>query len=184
MWCVGENPSHALLWPHKETVFRVRQCGDAWHVGVKLPVKPTETGMGHEQQHTWRVSLCFLTVSALSVCVGWRWTWWMCVCNCIFGNLMIQNSISTWTRGAPFMEACQWVWASTNPPSYPRSISHSHAHTHSTYRHSFLHTWTQHTLTTTYGIGFNPLFSLSKTRSYRQPMMDASVNWGYIISNS
>lgn len=26
---------------------------------VKLPVKPTETGTGHRQQHRWRVSLCF-----------------------------------------------------------------------------------------------------------------------------
>lgn len=45
--------------------------------------KTTEIGTGHRQQHTWRVSLCFLTVSALSVwlcvCVGWRWRRCECV---------------------------------------------------------------------------------------------------------
>ncbi len=75
---VAGGSSHALLWLYKESVFRGLRCGDAWHGGVKLPVKPTETGKGHRQQHTWRVSLCFLTVSVwlsvwLCVCVGQRW---------------------------------------------------------------------------------------------------------------
>ena len=72
VWCVAEAPSHALLWLHKESVFGGLQCGDAWHVGVKPPVKPTETGKGHRQQRTWRVSLRSLTVSVLCV--------WLCVC--------------------------------------------------------------------------------------------------------
>lgn len=136
MWCVGENPSHALLWPHKETVFRVRQCGDAWHVGVKLPVKPTETGMGHEQQHTWRVSLCFLTVSALSVCVGWRWrwTWWMCVCNCVF----LETS---WYRTAsPLEPMVHHSWKLVSGCEHPQTHCPTPGQYHTCTRTHILHT--------------------------------------------
>lgn len=130
--CVAEAPSHALLWLYKESVFRGLQCGDAWHGGVKLPVKPTETGKGHRQQHTWRVSLCFLTVSVLSVCVGWRlgWEWGGLSVGpylCIFGNHMVWNSMFTCTHGTELIEDNQWVWASTKPPP-PHSFPHTCTH--------------------------------------------------------
>ncbi len=94
--CVAEGPSHALLWLYKESVFRVLQCGEAWHSSVKLPVKPTETGKGHRQQHTW-VSLCFpLCVCVLSV---WLFEGYVCPYLFIFGNDTVWNSTLAGTHG-------------------------------------------------------------------------------------
>lgn len=75
--CVAEGASHALLCLYKGSVLGGLQCGDAWHGGVMLPVKPSETGKGHRQQHTGRVNLCFLTASSLSVLLGVCVECWM-----------------------------------------------------------------------------------------------------------
>lgn len=164
LWCVAEGSSHALLWLYKESVFRGLQCGDAWHGSVKLAVKPTETGMGHRQQHRWRVSLCFFTLSALSVwlcvCVGWRDVS-VCLYLCIFGNLMVWNNMYTCTHGTAFMEDYQWACTSKKPPSlHPFTCSFFiHAHNFSV---ATSHAHTHQTLCTAYGAGFIPLFPLLK----------------------
>lgn len=174
--CVAEGSSHVLLWLYKGSVFRGLQCGDAWHGGVKLPVKPTETGKGHRQQHTWRVSLRFLTASLLSVCLRveglGRWggghtsvfletTWNETSCSLTY---MVEHSWRTISK-------CEHL-ITPHPTPY-------------THTHNFLQPLTHApTLSTTYGISFNPLFPLSATRSFHQPLMDASLNRGCIISNS
>lgn len=78
----------------------------------------------------------------------------------------------------------------SNLTAYPLTTMQAHTYMFYTQTDSFsavttyMHKCTHQTLSTTYGISFNPLFLLSQYRSYNQPMMDTSVNKGYIISNS
>lgn len=143
--CVAKGSSHVPLWLYNGSVFRGLQCGDAWHGGVKLPVKPTETGKGHRQQHTLGVSLCFLTVPLLSVLLVFLETTWYETSSLTY---MAQDSRRT-------ISDCE----------HPGNLD---CHTH-----TLTHSHTSHTRTNiTYGSGFNPLCPLSKTRSFHQLLMD------------
>lgn len=150
---------------YKESVFRGLQCGDAWRGGVKLPVKPTETGKGHRKQHTRRVSLCFLTVSVLSVwlcvCVGWSWGGCECVSMPLYfwkpHGMTQRVHWNTWhdTHGGPSVSvSIHWP----NPfPSHCRT--HMHIHT-STQFSATTHTCT-HVLTKLRAPHMVPVLTLS-----------------------
>lgn len=187
VWCVAEAPSHALLWLHKESVFGGLQCGDAWHVGVKPPVKPTETGKGHRQQRTWRVSLRSLAVSVLSV--------WLCVC------VGVEEEVGLWVcvHTSVFLEttcyetACslthmaQHWWRSIsecehhNAPPCLKPPAYKHEHTHSL-THNTKHTIDTNTqpFATTHVLTWSATYGTSLTLSFHCPAPGVIINQWWI----
>lgn len=129
---------------------------------MKPPVKPTEIGMGQRQQHTWRVSLCFLTVSALSV--------WLCVC-LGWGGGDVHTTVfleTTWyERVCPLAHMAQPSWRTISecvPPLSPYTPPlNTHPHTFCIQTHTCIYALVKRP--TLHMVSVSTLFALPQTRS-------------------